>query len=388
MKPTFIYSILFTILLITQGTNGQELGVQKIYYKVDNVTVVKTPTLPIVDTPTQLVQLQLIGRSPKKQETGEPHEKITLTLDSHASASLYQKDDDRKLLAIADGEVLNLGLLSYHALKSTPGGPQGDYVLNPAAGWIMRVPISPGMAVFAANKNSPLLLESMYLDLPLEQLTKIVNAKRLEIRFGQTAVVLTDTNMRMFAQFLQGLMSPNGATIDSDENSAPDQELGEVSPNAPSDSNGAPLNQTIEWIRNEISLRASTKAIAGVPLKVKAEAKGASECEIRYRISDAERTSAYDPQIYGPVKEFVIKLADLNPEAVKISDSSTGETLISLATLDRKQTIEKLVIEYGSGRILARTNYSDAFINLRKTKSASHIGDAIIHAINLCQLRQ
>ena len=164
------------------------------------------------------------------------------------------------------------------------------------------------------------------------------------------------------------------------------QKVGEVSDDAPSESNAAPLNQTIEWLKNEITLRSSIKTDTGAPLKI--EATGLSDCEIKYSISSPSPASSYDPQFYAPILEFEIKLADLNPEAIRINESVPKHTLIDLATVDNEKSIKALYVEYGSGRVLATTWRSSAQLDLRRTKSAFRIRDAMIHAIKLCHAQQ
>src|ERR1043166_6528791 len=106
------------------------------------------------------------------------------------------------------------------------------------------------------------------------------------------------------------------------------------SDDAPSESNAAPLNQTKEWLKNEITLRSSIKTDTGAPLKI--EATGLSDCEIKYSISSPSPASSYDPQFYAPILEFEIKLADHNPEAIRINESVPKHTLIDLATVDMR----------------------------------------------------
>src|SRR6188768_490775 len=125
------------ILSVALEVAAQEPRVRKIYYKDEQLSVTKTAYLPIINTPTQLLQLQLTGRVLKRSEQVADPEKLTITVNSHGPAPLYQKDSDHKLTAIADGKTLDLGLLTYRVLKSTPGGPKGDYIAN-QSGWVMR----------------------------------------------------------------------------------------------------------------------------------------------------------------------------------------------------------------------------------------------------------
>jgi len=60
MKLTHVFLIIFLVSL-TRGICAQELPGRKTYFKDDNVTAVTTPNLTLVDTPAQLMQLQLKG---------------------------------------------------------------------------------------------------------------------------------------------------------------------------------------------------------------------------------------------------------------------------------------------------------------------------------------
>jgi len=181
-------------------------------------------------------------------------------------------------------------------------------------------------------------------------------------------------------------MSPGGVVTGPEDKAEEKQKLGEVTEDAPSESNAAPLNQTIEWLKNELTLRSSIKTDTGAPLKI--EAVGLSDCEIKYSIASPSPTSSYDPLFFAPILEFEIKLADLNPEAIRTNDSVPKHTLINIATVDNEKSIKAMYVEYGSGRVLATTWRSSAQLDLRRTKSAFRIRDAMIHAIKLCQAQQ
>jgi len=382
MKAINLITSIFVLFVIAPNFKAQEFEVRKIFYDDQNLSVTKTPFLSIFNGPTQLVQMQLTGRSLKNSQQIERLEKITISLNSHSGSPRYQKDPDHRLIFEVDGKVLDLGLLNYRVLKAT-SGQRGDYVANPSSGWVMRLPVTSEWAAAEKNLASD-VVEMMYLDLELEQLEKLVNAKRVLLRLGLSTFDFTANNIGFLNQFFRRLITPGEALKDLREQSEPEPEMGELESSAPSASNATPLPITIQWIRNEIRSRARTRDSSGT--RIKTEVSGSSDCEIRYRESQSEEPpSIYDLQIYIPSPEYIIDLTQLNPEATKVGNPVDGRTWINLATHDNIPKIERRTLEFGSSKILAKKYEASASISLRSTRPAYRLEDALVHAIRLCK---
>lgn len=372
--------------LIAPVAFAQRPSVRKINYPGDDMTVVESGRLTLADTPAQFVALEFAGRSPHRQQPVEPPAKIVVKILSYSTQPLYRKDDAHRLMAVTDEGALDLGALSYAAFEGKPGAAKDIYTFRADAGMTIRFPLPRGAQVRSGSGDVPLVAESMSADkLRLEQLERLANSRRLELRLGDSSFVLNDAQSDILREFLRALMTPGGA-VDFAEPPDPSPPSPEVDANAPSDENNAPLDQTLSWLKEEINARSSVRTPGGTRIRMAVVA--ADNCELRYRIGGRAPEDDDQEFIFAPSIEFVVKLSDLNPESVRVNDAPADRTLISFAAVDHEKKIGRLVLEGGTDRVLARSWEDGGLLDLRKTRSAFRIRDALRHAVKLCRSQQ
>jgi hypothetical protein len=114
MKLTAARSII-CLAIFASLVLGQSPRVHQQYFRTEDVIVVKTDRLVLVDTANQFLDVQFFGRSSKSSP--EMPARVTVNVYSRALATRYEKDDGHRLTITGDELTLNIGLMDYMSLK-------------------------------------------------------------------------------------------------------------------------------------------------------------------------------------------------------------------------------------------------------------------------------
>jgi hypothetical protein len=110
-------------------------------------------------------------------------------------------------------------------------------------------------------------------------------------------------------------------------------------------------------------------------------------CEIAYRVTPLIRTSQVSSALVFPIMEYQINLADLNPEAVRVSDLA-DYAMVNMTTRDYQPKIKLFTHANDSGtmgRTLEDALTETASINFKNRAAALQFRKALAHAIKLCE---
>src|SRR5256714_443217 len=377
-----VYSIAFLALLAVPALYAQESHVQHRYVKDTKLTVVTSDALYVINMPTQFMALQLRGRYPDQdQPPKQMPDKISLDFFSYTTQPLYRNDESHRLAVKADEDVLDFGLMSYVALQENG---KDTYARDKTSALVIRSPIPPDALVRTTNPGKGLTLETMSAtNVPLGQITKMANAHQVLMKIGNTVFPLTPTQMSILREFAASITPANAESLAAAR--TPSDAAPAVPSSVPSDSNNAPLDVTLRWLKKELPQDISLKG-PGTPARL--EAVDFSGCKIKYRmypvLSNVPGTSSH--LVYS-INEYQLNLADLNPESVRGGDLKDF-SMIFFETRDHEPKIKQVVRandEGYAGRPLDEKQNSSGSFTLRDAEAASQIRVAFVHAIKLCK---
>jgi len=382
MRFARVYTIAFLALLAVPALYAQESHVQHRYVKDTKLTVVTSDALYVINMPTQFMALQLRGSYPDQDQPPKRlPDKISLEFSSYTTEPLYRNDESHRLAVKADEDVLDFGLLSYVALQENG---KDTYARDKTSALVIRSPIPPDALVRTTHPGKGLTLETMSAtNVPLDQITKMANARQVLMKIGNTVFALTATQMSILREFAASITPANAESLAAAR--TPTNAAASVPSSVPSDSNNASLDVTLRWLKKELSQNSSLKG-AGVPARF--EAVDFSGCKIKYRMYPALPTvpGGNSRLSYG-INEYQLNLADLNPESVRDTDLK-DYALIFFETRDHEPKIKQVVRlseEGHAGRPLDEKQNSGGSFTLRDAEAASQIRAAFVHAIKLCQ---
>jgi len=110
-------------------------------------------------------------------------------------------------------------------------------------------------------------------------------------------------------------------------------------------------------------------------------------CRISYRVLPLVQHPPNSNSLVYLIREYQLNLADLNPEAVVVSDVTDFAT-VTMVTRDYQAKIR--VFEHANENGMMGVTRGDsltelATINLKNKAAALQYKTALVHAINLCQ---
>src|SRR5205814_10578151 len=152
----------------------------------------------------------------------------------------------------------------------------------------------------------------------------------------------------------------------------------------PSDANKASLDATLKWLGTALEHNTPPKG-PFVPRKF--EASEFRSCKIRYTLVPIRRTSPVSDQLVYAINQYELYLAELNPEAVSVSQLSDYAAIL-LATRNSEARI-RITMRWNdngmAGRTMDERSVASTSIDLRNANAAAQIKVAIVHAIGLCR---
>jgi hypothetical protein len=183
MHISRVYYFLFTIIVFQILGQGQSPRIRTEYLKDEKMTKVETNFLYVANTPEQFVQV-LVRSWFKGEKLTKPPGKVSLSIFSFSKQILY-KNKDRKLIVVTDGEEWKVGTLEDVLLKGeTKNGK--DTFFSPNGSGVGLEISPPKSALIKTDNVNGLYLEWTNLDMKPEQFFKIANAKKVELKLGES----------------------------------------------------------------------------------------------------------------------------------------------------------------------------------------------------------
>lgn len=369
--------IMLTAAALTLAAQPPRPRVQTEYMKSAKKTRVESNVLYVVNAPDQFLQLQLRGWF-KGQQLAAPAEQIEIGFYSYGLAPKYEPGPLRQLTATADGQTLALGQLSHVVMVAEKKGAEG-------------------LPQFARLRETvgeqKLKMELLHVDVSAAQFARLAKAERAELGFGATRFALNEVHLGIIREFAAHTI-PAGWTPGADAAAPAAPEA--VSADTPSEANNAPLEETLKWLKKELSKHGSTTS-AGRAQRL--EVASFSSCKIRYRVAPVEgpappgaagaMINAPGYRYIPPTHDYSLDLSDLDPRSV-VAATSDDATAISFATRDGARKITEKITGNAVSRvelIYGDQHHASAVIVLRKTKTAPDIAAALTHAIKQCQAK-
>jgi hypothetical protein len=366
-------------LAMSAVTRGQDSHVLTRYEKGIDRTVVHSDLLYVVNTPSQFIQIQMVGRYPKQGKPTEPPDRIYVEFFSFAAKPLYQMDVAHRLQVKADDQILDFGLLSYSNVADKIAEKNKEKSKQIKSNLAVQAQL-PATALISANRKSTgLTLELMSIqELSLADLTRMARANVVLMKIGDTIFRLTPIHMTILREFVAAI-SP--ANIDVASLSKPGQPA--IPSDVPSDANKMPLDETLKWIKRHLEREGTTKNIIE---SQRLEPLSFNSCRVSYRLVPLFRTSSVSSRLVNAIMQYEMDLADLNPEAVSISDlDDYVSVFLNTRDYQEKIRVTKHANESGTtGRTLEDGMSESSIINLKNLEAASRLKLALVHAINLC----
>jgi hypothetical protein len=378
MKPAPIIRYLLFLLFVASTLHSQEIRVYQTYDPQEEVTRLMSSHLVLINSVEQFLEIQLVAAWPGESRQGPP-KRIFIELTSRTAMPLYRGQDHR-LVAVIDANTVDLGALGfsgvYHQLSA-----EFPSIYNFGGGaTVVRVPIPPTALVKAANPEALLTAEILdSQDIQLDRLSELAHARHLTLKLESAAVDLTGDQMSILREFERSVTMPGVVTT---EGRSPAEELQSGAPGSAIDLTSAPLELTLNWLREQIEANGTVTSVSGAASKTQlAEISG---CKLTFRVDELNPVASQDFALLRPGLRYVVNLEDLNPEVTVIS-SWLQRAAIRFATHDNKRTIKVLTKQQVTG-----FEYDEKFdyslsIELRKGDSVLPVRNAMLRAIRLCQ---
>ncbi|HYW74678.1 MAG TPA: hypothetical protein VE961_26875, partial [Pyrinomonadaceae bacterium] len=302
-------------------------------------------------------------------------------LSSFSPDPLYQEDAKHRLKAKAGDQVIDFGLLSYSRIDEAGKDPKDSSNPKPLkSNFQFRVKLPEAALLWGTARTHLLTLETMTVsEVQVPDLQALSSADNVVMKLGDNVFRITPVQASIVREFTNSITPLDGAApvVRVDNSTA-------VPADVPSDRNNASLANTLEWLQTHLERDASTKDIV---VARKAEPISFKSCHIAYRVAPLVRNSPVSATLVYAIFEYQIDLADLNSEAVRVSDQRDF-SMVEMTTRDNKPRI-KVFKHANDGGITGRTLEDglseSAVINLKNHDAALQFKTALTHAINLCQ---
>lgn len=375
MKKVFIVFILF--MVPATPARAQETHVETRYEKSIDRTIVRSDLLYVVNSPAQFMQIQLGGRYPGKGRPSQLPDRLYAEISSFAPAALYQPDAKHRLLVKAGDKVLDFGLLDYSKIQGKDS-KQSDNPKAPKTNLAFSVTLPANAVIGTAHKKDELTVETMLIDeLSLADLRMLADAADLTMKIGDTVFRFRPIHTEILREFARSITPDNVDSLTK----APAR--GPLPPDVPTKGKQTPLTDTLKWLKAHIERNGATNDVVAAR---RVEPISFDTCQIGYRKVPLVRTSQISPALINAIMEYQLDLADLNPEAVRVSDLG-DYAVVFLTTRDYQPKIKlfKRANEGGTaGRTLEDALTESAIINFKTKAAAVRFKTALTHAIGLC----
>lgn len=332
------------------------------------------------------MQIQLVGRYPGKGKPSQLPDRIYFQFYSFAPDALYQLDSKHRLLVKADSKVVDFGLLSYSKVEGKGKDKKERNNSNPLdsrIGVSVSVNLPPAAVIGTAHKKDDLTVETMSIaELSLADLRSLAGASELVMKVGDTVFAFRPMHMAVLREFTESI-SP--ANINSISLSEPERE--KMPPDVPSDEKQTQLAETLSWLKTHLERNGTTNDVV---MPKRFEPLNFNSCQIIYRVTPQFRNSPVSRSLVYAIMEYQIHLADLNPEALRVSDLGDYATVgMTVRDYEPKIKVLKHANDNGMmGRTLEEALSETAVINLKDKAAAFQFKNALSHAINLCHAQR
>lgn len=376
--------LLMLLLLTVTSTPAQESHVELRYEKSIDRTIVTSDLLYVINMPSQFMQIQLIGRYPGKGKPSQMPDRIYFQFYSFASNALYQLDSKHRLLVKVDSKVLNFGLLSYANVEGKSKDPKERNNPRPLKSNLsFSASLPPAAVITTAHKKDDLTVEFMSIEeLSLADLRLLAGATELAMKIGDTVFAFRPMHMAVLREFTESITPTN---VNSMSLSEPERE--KMPPDVPSDEKQTPLAETLTWLKTHLERNGSTNDLL-TPKRF--EPVNFNSCQIVYKVTPRFRNSPVSRTLVYAIMEYRMDLADLNPEAIRVSDLGDYATA-SMTVRDYQPKIKVFTHSNNNGmmgRTLEEALTEVAFINWKDKAAAFQFKNALSHAIKLCHAQR
>jgi hypothetical protein len=190
--------LLLLVFALPVCARAQAVSVE--YMKDAKRTRVETPLLYVLNTPEQFVEVQFTTTY-KGATLVKPPDKIEISVWSVAKKAMYR--GGRELGVVVDGERLKLGFNDPAVMTGeTKNGVDAFYNER---GMGMQVPVPAVAKIRNAQGVKGLTMELLVFALKPDQFEKIVGAKQVEFRLGDTPLALTEGQRAILRDFASRL---------------------------------------------------------------------------------------------------------------------------------------------------------------------------------------
>jgi hypothetical protein len=189
------------ILSLTLVGYSQTQHIHSEFMKDGKETRVQTNFLYLNDSPEEFLEIQFEGWF-KGQTPEKPPRLINLSVYAISNRGRYRNDNDRMVVAVADGDELKLGTLDYFAnLNGETNKGNEAFFAKGGSGVGIQIPVPHGAQVRDHGKIDGLTAEMMSLKVKLDQLARLANAKALILRIGKSSFTIREGHMEAIREF-------------------------------------------------------------------------------------------------------------------------------------------------------------------------------------------
>jgi hypothetical protein len=317
------------------------------------------------------------GSSP----TAPPY-RLEIGFSAYATEPLYRQHSQSRLIGLADGEKVPLGLGIYDPGYSQMVMSNGKEVTRSVHEGIGARNLPDGTNIGRTHQAKDLSLEMLVVEsASLDGLLKLAQAHHAEMQLGPTKFELLSTELEALRCFIKAITPPGyKPNISFNPNIA-------IAADVPSEVNGAALNPTMDWLRARLL---SLRIKSGQARAPEIDSKALSKCQFSYTQFLGAFMSTGTP---GPVsntlvtqrKDFVVDFVDLDPDATEVFETPF-EMILRYATNDSQLKIKSESYEdesryRGSTIYLFHSNE----IHLKKDGKPAELRAAFVHAIRVCK---
>jgi len=214
MKVLTLFLFVFFSFILSPSLRAQDPHVHTRFIKESKTTMVETDLMYLINTPVQFVQVGLVARHPGER-LEKPPKKIDLLIWSFSRDVMYRADKDHTVILRADGESWSITPELYAVFKGDTKNGQ-DVFWNEKRPVIGEPsPLPDNAQVRAQGGVNGLFMEQIFVELKPEQLTKIANAKKVEIQLGISKFGFTDEYLSTTRDFNSRLIPGSKSGADS-----------------------------------------------------------------------------------------------------------------------------------------------------------------------------
>ncbi len=185
---------------------AQDSHVNTVYVEEAKKTVISTDRMYVVNSPEQFVQMMLSFRYSGRQMTKMP-DKVDVMIWALTKKLLYEKDTNRKLYLVADGERVDSTPTRHLVLNGEAYRGQDTFFTGNREGPQgigLQIPIPPHAQVRSGDVGG-LYMEQMYTNFKPKDLARIIAAKEIQVFLGKQKIALSENQLSTLRELARRL---------------------------------------------------------------------------------------------------------------------------------------------------------------------------------------